>query len=106
MTGVFCNSAIKAAENDHDLAVQSLVQTRKELQEQVVQLFSAIDKRGRGQLTISEFERHFADDAVKARDLDYIDFIAAMSRNVPTEWKLVEICMNDLVIRCSLKCKR
>ena len=65
MTGVFCNSAIKAAENDHDLAVQSLVQMRKELKEQVTQLFSSIDERGMGQLTISEFERHFDNDAVK-----------------------------------------
>ena len=66
MTGVFCNSAIKAAENDHDLAVQSLVQMRKELKDQVMNLFDTIDERGLGQLTISEFERHFADDAVKA----------------------------------------
>ena len=66
MTGVFCNSAIKAAENDHDLAVQSLVQTRKEMQDQVAQLFRTIDERGLGQVTISEFERNFDKDAVKA----------------------------------------
>ena len=30
MTGVFCNSAIKAAESDHEMVVQSLVQTRQE----------------------------------------------------------------------------
>lgn len=33
--GVFCNSAIKAAENDAELLVQSMVQMRKELREQV-----------------------------------------------------------------------
>ncbi|CAE7177711.1 Cacna1e [Symbiodinium necroappetens] len=66
MTGVFCNSAIKAAENDHELAVQASVQMRKELKDQVVQLFGTIDERGLGQLTISEFERHFDNDAVKA----------------------------------------
>jgi len=66
MTGVFCNSAIKAAENDHELAVQASVQMRKELKDQVVQLFDTIDERGLGQLTISEFERHFDNDAVKA----------------------------------------
>lgn len=66
MTGVFCNSAIKAAESDHDLAVQSLVQTRKEMAEQVEKLFRTIDERGSGQVTISEFERNFDKDAVKA----------------------------------------
>ena len=65
MTGVFCNSAIKAAESDHDLAVQSLVQTRKEMAEQVEKLFCTIDERGSGQVTISEFERNFDKDAVK-----------------------------------------
>ena len=30
MTGFFCSSAIKAAESDHEMVVQSLVQTRQE----------------------------------------------------------------------------
>ena len=71
MTGVFCNSAIKAAENDHELAVQASVQMRKELKDQVVQLFGTIDERGLGQLTISEFERHFDNDAVKVLGLRF-----------------------------------
>ena len=33
MTGVFCNSAIKAAERDHDMVLQSMMQTRKEYQD-------------------------------------------------------------------------
>ena len=37
--GVFCNSAIKAAESDHEMVVQSLVQTRQELRDQVSLLF-------------------------------------------------------------------
>ncbi|CAJ1349132.1 unnamed protein product [Effrenium voratum] len=39
MTGVFCNSAIKAAESDHEMVVQSLVQTRQELRDQVSSVF-------------------------------------------------------------------
>ena len=38
-TGVFCNSAIKAAESDHEMVVQSLVQTRQELRDQVSSVF-------------------------------------------------------------------
>mmetsp|Transcript_42101 Transcript_42101/g.94235 ORF Transcript_42101/g.94235 Transcript_42101/m.94235 type:complete len:170 (+) Transcript_42101:20-529(+) len=66
MTGVFCNSAIKAAESDHDLAVQSHLQTRKDLKDQVSQLFHTLDARGVGQVTITDFERHWHDDSVRA----------------------------------------
>ncbi|CAE7775578.1 Scn11a [Symbiodinium sp. CCMP2456] len=123
MTGVFCNSAIKAAESDHEMVVQSLVQTRQEklykhcllnscccwftfntvvkgmnpwrretwcrvchecafnsvigeeLKDQVATLFyqilgcclaRRIDERGQGQITFTDFEKLFEDDAVKA----------------------------------------
>ncbi|CAE7670084.1 Scn11a [Symbiodinium pilosum] len=66
MTGVFCNSAIKAAERDHEMLVMSLVQSRRELKDQVASLFHKIDERGLGQVTIPDFEKHFDDDAVIA----------------------------------------
>ncbi|CAE7177726.1 SCN11A [Symbiodinium necroappetens] len=66
MTGVFCNSAIKAAERDHEMLVMSLVQSRRELKGQVANLFQRIDERGLGQVTIEDFEKHFDDDAVIA----------------------------------------
>ncbi|CAE7775554.1 CAC [Symbiodinium sp. CCMP2456] len=66
MTGVFCNSAIKAAERDHEMLVMSLVQSRIELKGQVANLFQRIDERGLGQVTIEDFEKHFDDDAVIA----------------------------------------
>lgn len=37
---MFCNSAIKAAESDHEMVVQTLVQTRQELKDLVTILFS------------------------------------------------------------------
>ncbi|CAJ1329781.1 unnamed protein product, partial [Effrenium voratum] len=66
MTGVFCNSAIKAAERDHDAMLHSMVQGRREYQELVLSLFKRIDDRGLGQITINEFERHMDDDAVRS----------------------------------------
>ena len=36
--GVFCNSAIKAAERDHDTVVQTMLQTKKEYRHLVTQL--------------------------------------------------------------------
>ncbi|CAE7864888.1 Cacna1c [Symbiodinium microadriaticum] len=66
MTGVFCNSAIKAAERDHDTVVAQVMQTRKDYQDMVSNLFKRIDERGLGHLTITEFEKHFDDESVQA----------------------------------------
>eukprot|EP00438_Fugacium_kawagutii_P028218 Skav200387 [mRNA] locus=scaffold2518:434805:443210:- [translate_table: standard] len=96
--GVFCNSAIKAAESDHELVVQSLLQTRQELRDQVSVLFHQllglkligicsaaalhsaelvlslrIDERGHGQISFTDFENLFADDGVWV-DYTYIQF--------------------------------
>ena len=65
--GVFCNSAIKAAENDTELLVQSTVQMRKELRDHVVSLFHSIDERGLGRVTITDFEKAFDTEAMQAR---------------------------------------
>ncbi|CAJ1413383.1 unnamed protein product, partial [Effrenium voratum] len=66
MTGVFCHSAIKAAERDHEMVIQSLLQNKKDFRELVSNLFMKIDDLGLGMITISEFEKHFNDDAVRA----------------------------------------
>lgn len=76
MTGVFCNSAIKAAERDHDTVVQTMLQTKKEYRHLVDQLFRQIDTRRLGHVTIHEFEEHFDDQAVRAF-FDYLQ-IGAM----------------------------
>ncbi|OLP96190.1 Sodium channel protein [Symbiodinium microadriaticum] len=66
MTGVFCNSAIKAAERDHETVVQSLMQNREDFRAQVSNLFYRIDERGLGKITLTELEKHLDDEAVKA----------------------------------------
>ncbi|CAE7746352.1 Scn11a [Symbiodinium sp. CCMP2592] len=66
MTGVFCNSAIKAAERDHETVVAQVMQTRRDYQDMVSNLFKRIDQRGLGHLTITEFEKHFDDESVQA----------------------------------------
>ena len=48
------------------MLVLSLMQTRQELREQVANLFHRIDNHGSGQITITDFESHFSDDAVIA----------------------------------------
>ncbi|CAJ1405245.1 unnamed protein product [Effrenium voratum] len=66
MTGVFCNSAIKAAERDHDMVVQSLLQNQQEFQSLVHNLFRKIDKHNVGKITLGDLEEHFNDESVKA----------------------------------------
>jgi len=81
MTGVFCNSAIKAAERDHEMQVWALMQTRRELREQVEFLFHKIDRYGRGKITIQDFEKNFDDEAVVA-------FFESMEISAMDAWTL------------------
>ena len=92
--GVFCHSAIKAAERDHEscrkwpdccfpvlcrgkigwfwwcwfaakeMVIHSLLQTKKDFKELVSNLFFRIDDLGLGMITIAEFEKHFNDEAL------------------------------------------
>jgi len=66
MTGVFCNSAIKAAEKDHEMVVQSLLQNRQDFRTLVSNLFYKIDEYGYGKITLSDLERHLDDEAMIA----------------------------------------
>ena len=62
MTGVFVNSAIKTREKDHETLMQNGVR----LKDLVAKLWSKIDATGLGQITISEFETMFEDEAMQA----------------------------------------
>ncbi|CAE7239852.1 scn4ab [Symbiodinium microadriaticum] len=77
MTGVVCNSAIKAAERDHD----TLMQNHREFRQLAHDLFSRMDSSGLGRITISEFERLFDDDAMKA-------FLETAEINAVDAWTL------------------
>lgn len=66
ITGVFCNSAIKAAERDHDMVVQALLQNRQEFKTLVSDLFHRIDDRHLGKITLRDLERSLNDEVVKA----------------------------------------
>eukprot|EP00435_Cladocopium_sp_Y103_P062062 s1541_g23.t1 len=102
MTGVFCNSAIKAAENDTELLVQSTVQMRKELRDHVVSLFHSIDERGLGRVTITDFEKAFDTEAMQA-------FIHALQLGAVDAWTFFttvdkdgdfEVSVDEFTERC------
>ncbi|CAJ1367348.1 unnamed protein product [Effrenium voratum] len=71
MTGVFCNSALRAAELNHDV----MMQNRSVLRGQAAALFRKMDRTGSGGLTITEFEEVFDDEDMKAL-LESIDITA------------------------------
>ena len=62
MTGVFVNSAIKTRERDHE----TLLQNKQRFKELVSKIWSRMDSSGQGQITITEFERMFEDEEMKA----------------------------------------
>ncbi|CAE6911260.1 putative tubulin--tyrosine ligase C12B10.04 [Symbiodinium microadriaticum] len=65
MTGVFCQSAIKGAERDQEMVVQSLIMDKQQLKQSLTKLFQKMDDEGNGSLTLSHFEKHFQDEEVK-----------------------------------------
>ena len=62
MTGVFVNSAIKTRERDHETQLQN----KQRFKELVSKIWSRMDSTGVGQITITEFEKMFEDDEMKA----------------------------------------
>lgn len=66
MTGVFCNSAIQGAERDQEMAIQTVLQDKAKYLQSLDQLFKSIDVDGTGYITLSEFEEHFEEEAVRA----------------------------------------
>lgn len=102
MTGVFCHSAIKAAERDHEMVIHSLLQTKKDFKELVSNLFFRIDDLGLGMITIAEFEKHFNDEAVRA-------FFESLEMGAADAWTLFAsldadgdnvISLKDFTERC------
>eukprot|EP00930_Biecheleria_cincta_P033128 TRINITY_DN22941_c0_g1_i1.p1 TRINITY_DN22941_c0_g1~~TRINITY_DN22941_c0_g1_i1.p1 ORF type:complete len:622 (+),score=101.80 TRINITY_DN22941_c0_g1_i1:33-1898(+) len=66
MTGVFCHSAIRSAERDHELAIQAIHQDKKRYVDMVMKIFNKIDEDASGSISILEFERGFQDREVRA----------------------------------------
>mmetsp|Transcript_10704 Transcript_10704/g.18605 ORF Transcript_10704/g.18605 Transcript_10704/m.18605 type:complete len:157 (-) Transcript_10704:78-548(-) len=72
MTGVFCNSAIRAAEHDHTI----MMQNRTQFRDMAAELFKKMDSTGFGEITINEFENLYEDEDMKAF-LDSIEISAS-----------------------------
>lgn len=80
MTGVFVNSAIKTRERDHE----TLMQNKSHFKDLVSKIWSKMDADGSGQITITEFERMFDDESMKA-------FFSAIEINAVDAWTLFDV---------------
>jgi len=65
VTGVFCSSAVAAAENDPDLIAMNLAVNEERQRRQLNQLFTVIDLDGSGRITIDELEKCMRDHSVQ-----------------------------------------
>ncbi|CAE7229683.1 cac, partial [Symbiodinium pilosum] len=65
MTGVFCNSAIKGAEKDQEMATQALMVDKHRLKEGLTKLFKEMDVNGDGSVSYKEFKNCLEDERVK-----------------------------------------
>eukprot|EP00438_Fugacium_kawagutii_P016074 Skav230584 [mRNA] locus=scaffold1455:60872:61318:- [translate_table: standard] len=61
MTGFFCESAIKSAQQDH----QNTMDNRQEFRDVLANIFQRLDD-GDGQLTLAEFEKMFENEHMQA----------------------------------------
>ena len=79
ITGVFVNSAIKTREKDHE----TLMQNMYKLKDLVGDLWKKLDKAGAGKITITEFERMFEEEDMRA-------FFGAIEMNAMDAWTLFD----------------
>lgn len=75
-TGVFCHSAIKSAEQDHE----NRLDNRQEFRQMISDIFQRLDD-GDGQLTLAEFEMMFENEGMQA-------FLETAEINASDAWTL------------------
>ncbi|CAJ1454819.1 unnamed protein product, partial [Effrenium voratum] len=77
ITGVFCQSAIDAAQSDHDMVIQSILNNKDTHIEKIRMLFSEIDEDSAGIITFQMFQERIMSEEVKTYfesiDLDVWD---------------------------------
>uniref|UniRef100_A0A7R9ZYM9 EF-hand domain-containing protein n=1 Tax=Pyrodinium bahamense TaxID=73915 RepID=A0A7R9ZYM9_9DINO len=88
ITGIFCNSAIEAAERDPDLVVQALVASKKAYEARLRKLFQRVDTDSSGFLTLQEFQSIMAQDDVKA-------YFSALHVDIADAWALFKLMDTD-----------
>lgn len=66
ITAVFCESAMQAAQRDHDMLMHSIVTNQSKHSSKLRKLFSSIDVEQTGVITFEQLEEHIKDEKVQA----------------------------------------
>jgi hypothetical protein len=88
ISGVFCASAMEAAEHDKELAVQKHIDRQKEYVVKIRELFKDIDTDNSEVITLDEFEKHLEDDDAAA-------FFSTLQIDADTAWDLFKLLDAD-----------
>merc|ERR1711879_426141 len=83
ITGVFCSSAMAAAENDPELIAMTLYMRWRKSEKQAIELFSFIDKDGSGQITFDEMRKSLQDSSVQG-------LLSALTIETKDAWTLFQ----------------
>ena len=91
MTGMFCQSAIEAAERDQELQIQALISTKQQQVEMFMSIFKMLQREvvrsGNGTLSFMDFERLFEDDHVRS----FFQAVDVEAKDAWTFFKLMDV---------------
>eukprot|EP00434_Breviolum_minutum_P033997 symbB.v1.2.030087.t1/scaffold3353.1/size58589/7 len=88
LTGVFCQSAIESANNDHAMVVQSMLDNKASHLAKIKTLFDELGTENHGILTIGMFEDKINDPAVR-------EYFEALGLDVWDAWSFFKLLDED-----------
>ncbi|CAJ1411164.1 unnamed protein product [Effrenium voratum] len=89
MTGVFCQSAIKSAQHDHELLLQNMLAEKDDHLKRIKDLFAKLDHDGSGTVTLAELEDHMSDPSVQA-------FFESLELSITDVWSFFKLLESNV----------
>jgi hypothetical protein len=87
VTGIFLQSAIEQASQDHDHMIEQQLKTKELYKERLSRLFAEIDTSKDGLLTLHEFEEHLDQEKMRA----FLESLEINTHDVWTFFKLLDV---------------
>lgn len=88
MTGVFCQTAIQSAEQNHEEQIQEELASRKLHTSHLRRLFQEIDQNDSGHFTLNELEDYLSNEKVRA-------YFSSLQINVSEAWTFFKLLDAD-----------
>lgn len=84
ITAVFCESAIHAAQHDHDMLVHNILENRSKYVSKLRTLFESLDDSHSGVITLDTLEEHIQNEQVQA-------FFRSMELDIQDAWSFFKL---------------